>query len=214
VYIVDVSKESVQLMDNDTNDTSVARYIHDPCNGMRTYAATDGCKAFRARQRRARSEQDYLQLEEIYADLAGLADMGDHRGLYERVLELAHERGWTLTAGPEPRQQSLIHTADANAEPAILHAEAPGDIRAADIVIALVFAELAHVPIAYGGNHPDVVRAIVAEATAYCVLRALGVCYHRCAPALALGGVSPEVVREWSSVVADLYSRLMHDLQA
>jgi hypothetical protein len=73
---------------------------------------------------------------------------------------------------------------------------------------------MAHLPITYGRYRPNTLRTLVAEATTYCVLRTLGVYYHSCVPALVLADVPPDVVQEWASMVADLYARLMQDLQA
>jgi hypothetical protein len=199
-------------MGDDT--TRVATYLHDLCNGMRTYAETDLCKAFLALQRHARSAQDHLELKRLYLEMTGLADLGDHQVLYERVLQLARKRGCMLTAGPELGEQTLIHAADPDAEPFTLDAAAPFDVQAAEIVFALAAVEMAHLPIDYGPKDPVNLRTLVAQVTTYCVLQALGVCYHNCVPSLVLAGVSPEAVWEWSSVVVELYSRLMQDLQA
>jgi hypothetical protein len=122
---------------------------------MRAYAETDVCKAFRALERRARSTQDQLELERLYLELTGLADVGNLQGLYERVLQLAQKRGCTLTAGSELGEQTLIHTADPDAEPFTLDTEAPFDLRAAEIVFVLAAAEMAHLSIDYGADDPE-----------------------------------------------------------
>jgi hypothetical protein len=160
---------------------------------------------------RARSARDQRELWRRYDELTNLADGGDHQVLYEHVLQAARKHGYTLTAGPTPRQLALIHPAHPDEEPFMLDADSPLDVQAADIVHAMASTEMARLPITYGRYRPNALRTIVAEATTYCVLRALGGYYHGCVPTLVLAGVPPEVVQEWSSVVADLYAWLMHD---
>jgi hypothetical protein len=199
------------------DDTIVARYIHDLCSDMRRYAESDLCKAYRALEHRVRStqdQQDQLELERLYVALTNLADGGDHQMLYERVLQAARKHGYTLTPGPKPRQLALIDTAHPDEEPFMLAADSPLDVQAADIMHGLASTEMAHRPISYGPYRPQAVRTIVAEAVTYCVLRALGADYPACVPALVLAEVPPDVVEEWSGVVADLYARLMQDRQA
>jgi hypothetical protein len=196
-------------MGDDT--TIVATYLQDLCNGMRAYAASDVCKAFMRLKSQARSAHDQRELERLYVELTNLAHGGDRQVLYERVLQAARKRGYTLTPGPKPRQLALIRTAHPDEEPFMLAAEAPLDVQATEIVHALASAAMARLPINYGRYRPNTLRTLVAEATTYCVLRTLGVYYHSCVPALALADVPPEVVQEWSSVVADLYAWLMHD---
>jgi hypothetical protein len=135
----------------------VATYLQNLCNGMRAFAETDVCKAFRLLERRARSRQDQFELERLYLNLASLTDGDDHQGLYERVLQGARKRGCTLTPGPKPGAQTLIRS---DAEPFTLDTEAPFDLRAAEIVFVLAAAEMAHLPIDWsdGPTTAEVIR--------------------------------------------------------
>jgi hypothetical protein len=89
-------------------------------------------------------------------------------------------------------------------------------VRAAELLRALAYTDADPAHRMLTGTRPlsEGIRYLLAEATAFCVLRSLGCCYHACCPALAIAGVRPDDLRSWSSDVAGLYRGMMDDMPA